>query len=394
MPDEAKTITAVILNDIHASAVEAQTDGPALWTCVLDEFGAVIATAGDHALALLQRGRTHEGQVHVITQSIADIEALTGQTGLLASMADNFTGFIMHRQTAPESRDWLAKLMGTTALWQSTDQTSGHAATGAGSRRRVREFKVSSDTLRRTAPRRSRRPYDAWPATGDLPRQGTRAPRRPPADAHRRRPRDACEMAASATQVRARSATPNAVRRHSRIPPAAIATASASATDATPRRYARRRLAAPPALTPPEHARCLSAPRARRRSQAPAGTPAPSGSGEQSPRHPISHDTSQRRCSRRARPLRSVDMCPQPPGCTRDGQFRTRQRPCSSVSAAGLGRAWRSASTGHRADASVMDQVPPVVPPAAGPVNRLRDHAPEGRAQQGPSQSAGRQGVL
>ena len=147
MPDEAQTITATILNDIHASAVEAQTDGPAPWTCVLDEFGAVIATAADQALALLQRGRTHEGQVLVVTQSVADIEALTGQPGLLASMADNFAGFVIHRQSAPESRDWLAKLMGTTALWQSTDQTSSHAATGAGSRRRVREFRVSSDTF-------------------------------------------------------------------------------------------------------------------------------------------------------------------------------------------------------------------------------------------------------
>ena len=147
MPDEAQTITATILNDIHASAVEAQTDGPAPRTCLLDEFGAVIATAAGQALALLQRGRTHAGQVLVVAQSIADVEALTGQPGLLASMADNFTGFIIHRQSAPESRDWLAKLMGTTALWQSTDQTSGHQATGAGSRRRVREFRVSSDTF-------------------------------------------------------------------------------------------------------------------------------------------------------------------------------------------------------------------------------------------------------
>ena len=147
MPDEAQTITAVVLNDIQACAVEAQALGPALWTCVLDEFGAVIATAGNQALALLQRARTHEGQVHVITQSLADIEALTGQIGLLASMADNFAAFIVHRQTAPESRDWAAKLMGTSALWQSTDQTSSHAATGAGSRRRVREFRVSSDTF-------------------------------------------------------------------------------------------------------------------------------------------------------------------------------------------------------------------------------------------------------
>jgi hypothetical protein len=147
MPQEAAAITAVILNDIQASAVEAQAHGPALWTCVLDEFGAVVAHAASQALALLQRGRTHEGQVHVITQSLADVEALTGQPGLLASMADNFWAFMVHRQTAPESRDWAAKLMGTDALWQSTDQTSAYAATGAGSRRRVRQFRVSSDTF-------------------------------------------------------------------------------------------------------------------------------------------------------------------------------------------------------------------------------------------------------
>src|SRR5450755_2847317 len=39
--------------------------------------------------------------------------------------------------------------MGTTALWQSTDQTTGHGAThpGQGSRRRVRQFRVGSDTF-------------------------------------------------------------------------------------------------------------------------------------------------------------------------------------------------------------------------------------------------------
>jgi hypothetical protein len=39
--------------------------------------------------------------------------------------------------------------MGTTALWQSTDRTSGHGltSTGDGSRRRVREFRIGSDTF-------------------------------------------------------------------------------------------------------------------------------------------------------------------------------------------------------------------------------------------------------
>ncbi len=146
MPDEARAITPLALADIHASAIHA--DGKA-WTLMLDEFGAIVRTCAPHALALLQRGRTHNGQVHVITQSIADVEALTGQRGLLDSLSDNFAGFVVHRQTSPESRDWLAKLMGTTALWQSTDQTSGHGMnnTGAGSRRRIREFRVGSDTF-------------------------------------------------------------------------------------------------------------------------------------------------------------------------------------------------------------------------------------------------------
>jgi hypothetical protein len=48
--------------------------------------------------------------------------------GLLPSLTDNFSGVVAHRQTAPESRDWLAKLIGTRALWQSTNQTTGHGS--------------------------------------------------------------------------------------------------------------------------------------------------------------------------------------------------------------------------------------------------------------------------
>jgi type IV secretory system conjugative DNA transfer VirD4/TraG family protein len=105
--------------------------------------------AASRAVAILQRGRSHGGQVIVVTQSVADPEALSGQPGLLPSLTDNFSGVVAHRQTAPESRDWLAKLMGTRALWQSTNQTTGHGSnhSGRGSARRVREFKIGSDTF-------------------------------------------------------------------------------------------------------------------------------------------------------------------------------------------------------------------------------------------------------
>jgi hypothetical protein len=145
MPDEAAALSVLALADLHDAAEQAD----ARWTLLLDEFGAVIRMAAARGVAILQRGRSHHGQVFVITQSSADVEALTGQPGLLASLTDNFAGIVAHRQTSPESRDWLAKLMGTRAIWQTTNQTSGHGSqhTGRGSARRVREFRVGSDVF-------------------------------------------------------------------------------------------------------------------------------------------------------------------------------------------------------------------------------------------------------
>ena len=143
MPDEAAAITVLAIADIHAAAGQAN----APWTLMLDEFGAVIHMAAGRGISILQRARSHHGQVIVITQSVADIEALSQQQGLLGSLADNFTAFVVHHQEDPDSRDWLAKLMGTVSLWQQTDQTHGHGwgATGSGSRRRVREFRIGAD---------------------------------------------------------------------------------------------------------------------------------------------------------------------------------------------------------------------------------------------------------
>jgi hypothetical protein len=145
VPDEAAAMTVLALADLHDAAGQAGVP----WTLMLDEFGAVIKMAASRAVAILQRGRSHGGQVIVVTQSVADPEALSGQAGLLPSLTDNFSGIVAHRQTAPESRDWLAKLMGTRALWQSTNQTTGHGTqhSGRGSARRVREFRIGSDTF-------------------------------------------------------------------------------------------------------------------------------------------------------------------------------------------------------------------------------------------------------
>src|SRR6202035_2998582 len=120
MPKEAAMITVLALADMYAAA---QIAG-ATWTLLLDEFGGVMHSAANRALAMLQRGRSHHGQVIVVTQSAADPEALTGQPGLLASLTDNFAGVVAHRQTAPESRDWLPEPRGTRPAWESTHHTA------------------------------------------------------------------------------------------------------------------------------------------------------------------------------------------------------------------------------------------------------------------------------
>jgi hypothetical protein len=87
-------MTVLALADLHDAAAEAGVP----WTLMLDEFGAVIKMAASRAVAILQRGRSHGGQVIVVTQSVADPEALSGQTGLLPSLTDNFSGVVAHRQ--------------------------------------------------------------------------------------------------------------------------------------------------------------------------------------------------------------------------------------------------------------------------------------------------------
>jgi hypothetical protein len=147
LPDEARAITTLFLADAAAAAL-ALPHGTE-WVALIDELGGVLsAGAGERALALMQRARSAGGQVAVSTQSVTDFPAATGNPALLDALADNFSAGIFHRQSSPESRDWLARLIGTREVWQLTDRTSAGRADGAGSRRRVREFLARPDEFR------------------------------------------------------------------------------------------------------------------------------------------------------------------------------------------------------------------------------------------------------
>jgi hypothetical protein len=149
LPDEARAITTLFLADAAAAALTLPEGTQ--WAALIDEFGGVLSSgAGERALALLQRARSAGGQVAVTTQSVIDFAAATGNAALLDALADNFAGGIFHRQSSPESRDWLSRLIGTREVWQSTDRTEGGGAyaQGTGSRRRVREFLARPDEFR------------------------------------------------------------------------------------------------------------------------------------------------------------------------------------------------------------------------------------------------------
>ena len=147
MPDEAEAITTLALADMIAAAAELR--GESEWLVLLDEFGSVMeGNAARRALGILGRARSAGGQAIVVTQSAADVPSATGNEALRESLADNFSAFVVHRQTSAESREWVSKLMGTRELWASTDRTvGGGRAEGTGSRRRVREFRVRPDSL-------------------------------------------------------------------------------------------------------------------------------------------------------------------------------------------------------------------------------------------------------
>ncbi len=150
IPEEAEAITTLALADAIAAAAEIRGEGIE-WLVIVDEFGSVLTgKAARRALGILGRARTAGGQAVIVTQSAADVPTATENPSMLESLSDNFGGFVIHRQTSAESREWVAKLFGTREMWQSTDRTSGGGrfAEGTGSRRRAREFVVRPDELK------------------------------------------------------------------------------------------------------------------------------------------------------------------------------------------------------------------------------------------------------
>ena len=126
----ARASVSHVQGDSGRRLLDAAERAAAPWTLLLDEFGAVIKMAAQRGVAILQRGVGTAARSSSSPSPAPTSKRSRRQPGLLASLTDNFTGIVAHRQTSPESRDWLANLMGTRALWQNTQATTGSQHAG------------------------------------------------------------------------------------------------------------------------------------------------------------------------------------------------------------------------------------------------------------------------
>jgi len=130
----------------EAIASDRRARSPA--TVGIDEFSALEA---DHLVSLLARGREAGVSVLVATQELADLDRAA--PGVRDQVLGNTAVKIAHRQDVPASAHAIAQMVGTEKVWEHTEQTGnrwfGGYDTGRGTRRRVEQFVVHPDEIKR-----------------------------------------------------------------------------------------------------------------------------------------------------------------------------------------------------------------------------------------------------
>jgi type IV secretion system coupling TraD/TrwB family protein len=137
----SQMLGGAIVLDLQTAVATLQNDPtPAL--VVIDEFSALAA---EHVARLFGRARSAGVSLLLGTQELSDLR-LPGRETLQEQVLGNLTSVIAHRQVVPDSAELIARLAGTRGAWStswSNDRTT---------RRRVREYVLSPDQIKRLAP--------------------------------------------------------------------------------------------------------------------------------------------------------------------------------------------------------------------------------------------------
>jgi conjugal transfer pilus assembly protein TraD len=150
----AARMAEVVLTDVAAAAGARLRDGairPALvW---VDEFSAM--RPGPLA-SLFARVRSADIGLLLSTQEVSDL--IREDPTFRAAVATNVATVLAHRVHDPESAEWLASLIGTTASWQETSQVeavtrlgvdgAAGGATGLGTIRQVERYVVHPNRIK------------------------------------------------------------------------------------------------------------------------------------------------------------------------------------------------------------------------------------------------------
>jgi hypothetical protein len=142
LPLLARMLAAAVVSDLLTVAAVCQAD-PVPTIVAIDEFSAIAA---DGVARLFGRARAAGFSLLLATQEVADLRSAAPE--LADQVLGNVETVIAHRQSVPDSAELIARIAGTRASWDRTEQVSHGIPNGRATRSRSRQFSIHPDSIR------------------------------------------------------------------------------------------------------------------------------------------------------------------------------------------------------------------------------------------------------
>ncbi|HEY5389782.1 MAG TPA: TraM recognition domain-containing protein [Solirubrobacteraceae bacterium] len=142
LPLLARMLAAAIVSDLLTVAATCQAD-PVPTIVAIDEFSAI---APDGVARLFGRARAAGFSLLLATQEVADLRSAAPE--LADQVLGNVETVIAHRQSVPDSAELIARIAGTRAAWDRSEQLRHGVPNGRATRSHSREFAIHPDLIR------------------------------------------------------------------------------------------------------------------------------------------------------------------------------------------------------------------------------------------------------
>ena len=146
--DYTGAIGKLFIHDVRHMIATQRPDG---WrrVIIMDELGAY---ATEQLMPIFAQARSQGFQIIVATQSIADLSAVS--ESFAERVLENCGQYVVMRLNSAADAETMANIIGTKASVETTHKSAGILldADGAGTKKVVREYKVSPDTIKELPP--------------------------------------------------------------------------------------------------------------------------------------------------------------------------------------------------------------------------------------------------